>query len=158
MTDIYSSKQTTINISEKSNMIWNNANHLVGLYKPHEYGKVILPMTVIKRFHDTLLPTRDKVLETYEKVKNFEVKEGFLESASGYSFYNTSKFTFDSLLSDAEHIEENFRTYLNGFSDNVHDILANFEFDKEITKLANNNILFLLFRSLIRRQAIWEQI
>lgn len=71
------SSQTTINIKEKSNMIWNNANHLVGLYKPHEYGKVILPMTVIKRFHDTLLPSRDKVTETYEKVKNFEVKDGF---------------------------------------------------------------------------------
>jgi len=151
MADIYSSKQTTINISEKSNMIWNNANHLVGLYKPHEYGKVILPMTVIKRFHDTLLPTRDKVLETYEKVKNFEVKDGFLESASGYSFYNTSKFTFDSLLADAEHIEENFRAYLNGFSDNVHDILTNFEFDKEITKLANNNILFFIIQEFNKK-------
>ncbi len=151
MTDIYSSKQTTINISEKSNMIWNNANHLVGLYKPHEYGKVILPMTVIKRFHDTLLPTREKVLETYEKVKNFEVKEGFLESASDYSFYNTSKFTFESLLADAEHIEENFRAYLNGFSDNVQDILASFEFDKEITKLANNNILFFIIQEFNKK-------
>lgn len=151
MTDIYSSKQTTINISEKSNMIWNNANHLVGLYKPHEYGKVILPMTVIKRFHDTLLPTREKVLETYEKVKNFEVKDGFLESASGYNFYNTSKFTFESLLADAEHIEENFRAYLNGFSDNVLDILANFEFDKEITKLANNNILFFIIQEFNKK-------
>lgn len=151
MTDIYSSKQTTININEKSNMIWNNANHLVGLYKPHEYGKVILPMTVIKRFHDTLLPTREKVLETYEKFINFEVKEGFLESASGYNFYNTSKFTFESLLADAEHIEENFRAYLNGFSDNVLDILANFEFDKEITKLANNSILFFIIQEFNKK-------
>lgn len=60
--------QTTTNIQEKSQLIWNNAEVLRGLYKPHEYGEVILPMTVIKRFHDTLLPTRDKVLEVYEKV------------------------------------------------------------------------------------------
>lgn len=151
MSDIYSSKQTSINIAEKSQMIWNNANHLVGLYKPHEYGKVILPMTVIKRFHDTLLPTREKVLETYEKVKNFEVKSGFLETASGLNFYNTSSYTFESLLSDSEHIEDNFRAYLNGFSDNVQDILAHFEFDKEITKLANNNILFYIIQEFNKK-------
>ncbi|WP_342438316.1 class I SAM-dependent DNA methyltransferase [Paenibacillus sp. FSL L8-0436] len=147
------SSQTTINIKEKSNMIWNNANHLVGLYKPHEYGKVILPMTVIKRFHDTLLPSRDKVTETYEKVKNFEVKDGFLEVAAGLSFYNVSPFTFDSLLADASHIEENFRAYLNGFSDNVQDVLAHFDFDKEITKLANNNILFYIIQEFNKKSS-----
>lgn len=151
MEDIYSSKQTSINIAEKAQMIWNNANHLVGLYKPHEYGKVILPMAVIKRFHDTLLPTRDKVLETYKKVKDFEVKEGFLETASEYKFYNTSVYTFDSLLADSEHIEDNFRAYLNGFSENVQDILAHFEFDKEITKLANNNILFYIIQEFNKK-------
>ena len=153
MTDIYSSKQTTINIGEKAQLIWNNANHLVGLYKPHEYGKVILPMAVIKRFHDTLLPTREKVLETYEKVKGLEVQNGFLETASGLQFYNTSKFTFDSLLSDSEHIEDNFRAYLNGFSENVQDILAHFEFDKEITKLANNNILFFIIQEFNKKSS-----
>lgn len=153
MSDIYSSKQTAVNIQEKSNMIWNNANHLVGLYKPHEYGKVILPMTVIKRFHDTLLPTREKVLETYEKVKNFEVKDGFLESASGLSFYNTSSFTFESLLADSTHIEDNFRAYINGFSDNVLDVLAHFDFDKEITKLANNNILFYIIQEFNKKSS-----
>lgn len=60
-------KQTGINISEKSSLIWNSAEILLGLYKPHEYGKVILPMTVIKRFHDCLLDTKDQVQETYEK-------------------------------------------------------------------------------------------
>ncbi|MFC9778385.1 type I restriction-modification system subunit M [Paenibacillus chitinolyticus] len=153
MSEIYSSKQTTVNIQEKSNMIWNNANHLVGLYKPHEYGKVILPMTVIKRFHDTLLPTREKVLETYENVKNFEVKDGFLEAASGLSFYNMSPFTFESLLADTTHIEENFRAYLNGFSDNVQDVLAHFDFDKEITKLANNNILFYIIQEFNKKSS-----
>ncbi|MGN4696919.1 type I restriction-modification system subunit M [Bacillus cereus group sp. MYBK185-1] len=137
---------TGINIQDKANLIWSIADILRGLYKPHEYGKVILPMTVIKRFHDTLLPTRENVLETYGKVKHFEVKDGFLESASGYNFYNISPFTFETLLSDSEHIEENFRAYLNGFSDNVQDVLENFDFDKEITKLSNNNMLFYVIQ------------
>ena len=66
------------NIQEKANLIWNVANSLFGAYKPHEYGLVILPMVVIKRFHDCLLPTREKVLATYEKVKQLAVKDGFL--------------------------------------------------------------------------------
>ena len=126
MYDIYSSKQKSINIAEKSQMIWNNANYLVGLYKPHEYGKVILPRTVIKRFCYILLPTREKVLETYEKIKNVEAKSGILETSSGLNFYNTSSYTFNTLFSDSEHIEDNFRAYLNGFSKNVQDILALF--------------------------------
>ena len=109
-----------LNIAEKSNMIWNVADMLRGPFKPHEYGLVILPMTVVKRFHDCLLPTHEKVLETYDKVKGFEVYDGFLKKASGYQFYNTSKFTFDKLLADSESIEANFRDYLNGFSENVH--------------------------------------
>ena len=75
------------NIGEKANLIWNVANSLFGAYKPHEYGLVILPMVVIKRFHDCLLPTQDKVWETYEKVKPLAVKDGFLRKASGYRFY-----------------------------------------------------------------------
>ena len=62
-------KVVGVNIQEKANLIWNVANSLFGAYKPHEYGLVILPMVVIKRFHDCLLPTREKVLTTYEKVK-----------------------------------------------------------------------------------------
>ena len=113
-------------------------------YKPHEYGKVILPMTVIKRFNDILAPTKEQVLKTYENVKKFEVKAPFLESASGYKFYNTSKYDFEKLLNDSENIEANFREYLNSFSENVQDILENFDFDREIAKLANNGMLFLI--------------
>lgn len=153
MNEFNRSLQTTTNIQEKSQLIWNNAEVLRGLYKPHEYGEVILPMTVIKRFHDTLLPTRDKVLEVYEKVKHLEVKDGFLKNASGYSFYNTSPFTFSSLLSDPEHIEENFRAYLNGFSDNVQDILENFEFDNEIKKLTNNDKLYYIIQEFNSEKA-----
>ena len=145
--------QTTVNVQEKSNLIWAIADLIRDFYKPHEYGKVILPMTVIKRFNDTLAPTKAKVLETYDKVKHLEVINGFLETASGYQFYNTSVYDFEKLVNDSEHIEENFRDFLNGFSDNVLDILENFDFDREITKLANNGMLFLIIEAFNRPQA-----
>ena len=134
------------NIAEKATVIWNVANHLFGFFKPHEYGLVILPMTVVKRFHDCLLPTHDAVLETYEKVKHFAVKDGFLTKASGYQFYNTSKFTFDSLLTDPENIEANFRDYLAGFSANVQDVLSKFDFDTVIRRMVESNTLYLVIR------------
>lgn len=149
-------KQTTVNIQKKAALIWGTADILRGLYKPHEYGKVILPMTVIKRLHDTLLPTRKDVLETVEKVKTIKVeqiKNRKLTDASGYSFYNTSNFTFDTLLSDAENIEENFRSFINGFSENVQDILENFEFDKEITKMQNNDALYSVIQEFNSQKA-----
>lgn len=145
MTDLHN--QTTTNIQEKSNLIWSIADLIREYYKPHEYGKVILPICVIKRFNDVLAPTRQKVWDTYEKVKHLEVIDGFLETASGYKFYNISPFDFQKLCNDATHIEKNFREYLNGFSDNVQDIIENFEFDREITKLANNGMLFLIIEA-----------
>ena len=110
-------------------------------------------MTVIKRFDDVLAPTKQKVLEVYEKVKHLEVKDGFLETASGYKFYNTSVYDFQKLVNDSEHIEENFRLYLNGFSENVQDILENFEFDREISKLANAGMLFLIIEAFNKPNA-----
>lgn len=135
-----------VNIAEKSTVIWNVADMLRGPFKPHEYGLVILPMTVVKRFHDCLLPTHNKVLATYEKVKHLEVNDGFLTSASGYQFYNTSKFTFDSLLADPESIETNFRDYLAGFSSNVQDVLSKFDFDNIIKRMVESNTLYLVIK------------
>ena len=137
-------QRTTINIQEKANLIWAIADKLVGTYKPHEYGNVILPMCVIKRFSDTLVATKDKVIEMNKSLdsRGIMVKDGFLRSAAGYDFYNVSPFTFDGLLSDAENIADNFRSYLNHFSANVIDVIEKFDFDKEITKLSNNGILY----------------
>ena len=135
-----------INIAEKSTVIWNVANHLAGPFKPHEYGLVILPMTVVKRFHDCLLPTHDKVLATYEKVKNLEVVDGFLTRASGYQFYNISKYTFETLLADPENIEANFKDYLAGFSGNVQDVLSKFDFDNIIRRMVESNSLYLVIK------------
>ena len=131
-----------VNISEKANLIWNVANSLFGAYKPHEYGLVILPMAVIKRFHDCLLPTQEKVLETYEKIKQLAVKDGFLRKASGYRFYNTSKFNFEKLKADPENIKANFEDYINGFSDNVIDILANMGFYTQIERMTDAGVLY----------------
>lgn len=134
------------NIAEKATMIWNVADMLRGPFKPHEYGLVILPMTVVKRFHDCLLPTHQAVLDTWEKVKKFAVVDGFLTKASGYQFYNTSKFTFDSLLADPENIEANFKDYLNGFSANVQDVLSKFDFDNIIKRMVDSNTLYLVIK------------
>lgn len=130
------------NIQEKAALVWSVADDLVGAFKPHEYGLVVLPMAVIKRFHDCLLPTHDKVLQTYEDVKELAVKDGFLKTASGYQFYNTSKFTFDLLVADPDNIEENFEDYINGFSDNVQDILARMEFSAQVKRMVEGGLLY----------------
>lgn len=141
------------NINAKANLIWEVATKLVGVYKPHEYGKVILPMTVLKRFDDILKPTKQAVLDKYEEVKNFEVKEAFLTEASGYSFYNTSKYDFEKLLSDPDNIESNFKNYLNGFSDNVIDILSNFKFNNEVKTMADNRLLYVVIEEFNSKKA-----
>ena len=130
------------NIQEKANLIWNVANTLFGAFKPHEYGLVILPMAVIKRFHDCLLPTHQAVLDKYKEVQHLAVKEGFLCAASGYQFYNISPFTFETLKADPENINENFRAFLNGFSDNVQDILARMNFHAQIDRMEEAGLLY----------------
>ena len=135
-----------VNIQEKATVIWNVADMLRGPFKPHEYGLVILPMTVVKRFNDCLMPTYNEVQETYQNVKHLAVIDGFLTTASGYQFYNISKFTFDSLLADPQNIEANFRDYLAGFSSNIQDILAKFDFDNIIKRMVESNTLYLVIR------------
>lgn len=134
------------NIAEKAAMIWNVADMLRGPFKPHEYGLVILPMTVVKRFHDCLLPTHQAVLDTYETMKKLQVIDGFLQKASGYQFYNISRFTFETLLADPDNIESNFRDYLSGFSANAQDVLAKFDFDNIIKRMVESNTLYLVIK------------
>lgn len=148
-------QQTTVNVQEKANLIWAIADKLVGVYKPHEYGNVILPMCVIKRFEDTLAPTREKVLETNKELdeKKIEMKRGFLERAAGQKFYNLSRFTFETLLADADNIKDNFESYLNHFSENVIDIIHRMDFQKEIDKLADNGLLYLVIKEFCTAKA-----
>ena len=129
-------------IQEKANVLWDVANSLAGLYKPHEYGLVILPMAVVKRFHDCLLPTYAKVQKEYAAKKHLQVRDAFLRAASGYNFYNTSKFTFETLLADPKNIGTNFRDYLNGFSDNVRDVLEQMKFEDQIDTMEKGGVLY----------------
>ena len=141
------------NVNEKAGLIWAIADKLTGVYKPHEYGEVILPLTVIRRFDCILADTKDAVLEKYDQVKNLPMKDILLRNASGKAFYNTSKYTFERLLDDPDHIEDNFRDYLNGFSENVREILEKFKFDGHITTMANKNILYIVIKEFTSPKA-----
>ncbi len=140
-------------VSEKANLIWAIADKLTGVYKPHEYGEVILPLTVIRRFDCILADTKAAVLEKYEQVKELPKRDILLRNASGHRFYNTSRFTFERLLDDPDNIESNFRDYLNGFSPNVAEIIEKFKFDGHITTMAQKNILFIVLKEFTTPKA-----
>ena len=148
-------KQTAVNVQEKANLIWAIADKIVGVYKPHEYGNVILPMCVIKRFNDVLAATKQAVLDMNAQLdeRGIIVKDGFLKKAAGYDFYNTSRFTLEGLLSDPENIADNLRSYLNHFSPNVIDIIENFDFDKEISKMDDNGVLYNVVQEFSGKKA-----
>lgn len=142
------------NINEKAALIWAIADKLTGVYKPHEYGEVILPLTVIRRFDCILADTKDAVLEKYESVKTLPMHDVFLKKAAGgLEFYNTSKYTFERLLDDPDNIEDNFRDYLNGFSENVRGIIEKFKFDGHITTMANKGILYIVIKEFTSPKA-----
>ena len=150
-------KQTNKNIQEKANLIWQIATHLYGEYKPHEYGRVILPMTVIKRFDDSLKDTKSAVLEMIKNLDQRKVegtaRDAILKSTAKCDFYNISKFDLHSLLADPDNISANFIAYLQGFSDNVKDIIARFEFDKEISKMTENDLLYTIISEFDSKKA-----
>ena len=142
------------NVNEKANLIWAIADKLTGVYKPHEYGKVILPLTVIRRFDCILADTKQAVLDKHNNMaEDFPMREQFLKKAAGYEFYNTSKYTFESLLDDANNIEANFKNYLNGFSENVRQIIEKFDFNNEITRLADKNLLYIVIQEFTTPKA-----
>lgn len=132
--------------SEVSGFIWQIADLLRGEYKAHDYGKVILPMTVLRRLDCVLEPTKKAVLEQHEKNRGRdpELLRLRLESASRLPFFNTSPQDFKRLLGDAEHLADNLDSYIKGFSKNAYDILDKFDFLKQIPKLAEAGILFKL--------------
>lgn len=140
-------KQTNANIQAKANLIWEIATHLVGLFKPHEYGKVILPMTVLKRFDDALKPTKAAVVEMAKKLDAQHVegaaRDGILCRVAQYDFYNTSNYDFAKLIADPDNIESNFDAYLQGFSSNIKDIIENFDFANTVKLMVKGGVLFV---------------
>lgn len=135
-------------IDNKASLIWSIADKLQGDYKPHEYGDVILPFTVLKRFDSVLANTKDKVLKVASEYPVITPPiDKLLKSVSKQEIYNVSKYNFKNLLDEPDDIKRNFKTYIAGFSDNVKDILSKehgFEFDRQIDKLDNAGLLYLI--------------
>ena len=134
------------NVSAKANLIWAIADKLTGVYKPHEYGEVILPLTVIRRFDSVLADTKQAVIAKNKEIPDGPLKEKMLCRAAGHPFFNISPFTFETLVNSPDRIEENFRAYLNGFSENVRQIIEKFEFDKQIKRMAEKEILYIVLK------------
>ena len=137
-------------ITNKAALIWAIADKITGVYKPHEYGKVILPLTVIKRFDSILEETKSDVLAAFEKCRNMDndiMRNESLTNASGHPFYNTSKYTLRTLFDDPDHIDDNFTSYINAFSPNVCEIIEKFEFAKdELPKMREYGLLFTVLQ------------
>lgn len=137
------SNNTTKIVTEKASLIWSIADKLVGVYKPHEYGDAILPLTVLKRFDAVLMDTKEEVLKMAQKYpETFANRDLILKQTSKQKFYNVSQYDFKKLLDDPSNIEENLYNYINGFSDEVKDIIKNFDLNKQIEKMAGSGILY----------------
>src|SRR6266852_2030428 len=133
------------NFSEKVSFIWSVADLVRDTFKRSKYQDVILPLTVLRRIDCVLQPTKEQVLEVNAKLKGkLENLAPQLCKASGYAFYNNSLYDFERLLSDAPHLAANLRAYINGFSDNMREVLEKFDFNNTITKLEEAELLFLV--------------
>jgi len=134
-------------ISNHEAFIWSVADLLRGVYKQSEYGRVILPLTVLRRLDCVLEPTKDKVLERAAKLPaDLENRAPILMHAAGESFYNTSKHTFKTLLADPDNVAPNLRNYIAGFSESARDIIDKFNFDTQIDRLDQHrpSLLYLV--------------
>ncbi len=136
----------TTNYREISNTIWNIAGHLHGTFKAHEYQDVILPLTVLKRLDDALEPTKQKTLERFNELDGKVTNLNILYRTTGYNFYNTSPYTFRKLLEAPTQAAPNLRKYIDGFSPNVKEIFAKFEFDRVLDKLHESELLYLALK------------
>lgn len=134
------------NFQEKINFIWSIAELLRGPYKKEQYGDIIMPMSVLRRFDCVLAETKQEVLDRYETLKKSGLQnmDPVLNRISKQEFNNTSNYDFDKLLAEPDNIADNLRNYINGFSKNAREIIEHFDFDKQITKLNDNNLLYLI--------------
>ena len=136
------------NTKDSANFIWSIADLLRGDYKQSDYGKVVLPLTVLRRLDCVLEGTKTKVLKKYEQVKGMDIKnpDAILNKTAGYNFHNRSQFDFDKLIADPNNIASNLRNYINGFSEDAREIIDQFEFDNQITKMDDSNLLFMVLK------------
>ncbi|MCH9813732.1 MAG: type I restriction-modification system subunit M [Epsilonproteobacteria bacterium] len=140
-----------VNFKEKSELIWNIADLLRGDYKRSDFGKVILPMTVLRRLDAVLAPSKDRVLEALPRTKTLtsdNAKDLMLNKIAGYNFHNHSKFNFEKLVADPNSVAGNLRNYINGFSSNAREIIEYFNFDDQIDRMDDpkSDILFQIVK------------
>lgn len=142
-----------MNHSTISSFIWGTADLLRSSYKQHEYGDIILPFTVMRRLDIVLAPTKQVVINESQKeipaalkqMKSFDegsLRDKNLKKAAGQDFYNTSAFTMEDLVKDADNIKENMTAYIDGFSPEIVDIMENFEIYNVINDLDKKGLLF----------------
>lgn len=147
-------KNLTSVVSEKANLIWSIADKITGVYKPHEYGDVILPLTVLKRFDDVLADTKDEVVkEATNLPETFAQRDMILKETAKQNFYNASKYDFKKLLDDPSNIEANLYNYINGYSSEVQDIIENFDLERHIKRMANNGVLYSAIEAFTSKNA-----
>ena len=130
--------------SQLANFIWSICNLLRGPYKRNEYRKVILPLTVLRRFDCLLAPTKAQVLARHSKIKAKPetVVRSLLEKITRRPFYNLAKLDFPRLLDDPNQLAPNLNAYINGYSKNVREVMENFGFDQQIARMAEKNLLY----------------
>ena len=135
---------TMVNTTENANFIWSIADLLRGDYKQADYGKVILPLTVLRRLDCVLEPTKQKVLDFLPRVESMNIQnvDPVLDDVAGLNFHNKSKFDFQSLTADHHDIAANLSNYINGFSDDARNIIEYFKFNEHIEKLDKANLLY----------------
>ncbi|NQX56871.1 SAM-dependent DNA methyltransferase [Pedobacter panaciterrae] len=136
------------NFKETANFIWSIADLLRGDYKQSDYGKVILPLTVLRRLDCVLQATKADVLKKYEQATVMKIQniDPILNKVAGYSFHNRSNFDFDKLIADPNNIAANLRDYINGFSAEAREIIEQFEFENQINRMDDNNLLFMVVK------------
>jgi type I restriction enzyme M protein len=133
------------NFTEKANFIWSVADLIRDDFKRSKYADVILPLTVLRRIDCVLEPTKQEVLKQHARFKGqLANPDPILRKASGYAFYNISPFTFERLLEDHSHLADNLKAYINGFSENMREVVERFDFRNTIAKLDEAGLLFLV--------------
>src|SRR5947209_16894 len=138
--------------SQLASFIWSICNLLRGPYKRNEYRKVILPLTVLRRFDCLLAPTRAQVLQQHAVVKDRPetVVGSLLEQTAGRPFYNLSKFDFSRLLDDPNQTAQNLIGYIKGYSPNVRSIMDKFAFHQQIIRMDEKNLLYEVMKAFAR--------
>lgn len=134
-----------IDVTQEANFIWSIANKLRGTYMPDKYGDVIIPMTIIRRFECALESKKQKVIDLYKQNPTYPSQR--FERESGYQFYNTSEFDLKELCNDQDHLLENFKEYINGFSANVQAILKNLSIFSHIEKMETGGCLYTVVKA-----------